>query len=378
MAAFNGGVGLLKNTTLVSGTQLTITLRVRVGCLLPGLPYSLTDQLPAGRQHLSSTGGTLGGNNAVTFGNLNLATGQTTTCQIQAQPLLGSGCYPTTPLNDDRDANTAGGRQPQWPRPGRYGRGRRPGPGNGEQRCHEHAPGPGGVQPPGRAAAVQLVLFTAQAAVRLAWATASELGSARFEVERSPNGSVFAQIGQVAAAGTSAAAHSCGLLNSALPAGSILLYYRLRQADLDGNAHYSPVRVVALAAAGLALYPNPTQQLTTLTGAAPHATVQVFDALGRAVATATTEADGTAQLLLPSGLASGSYVVRTGTQALRLGAGVGSLTGSSRSLHQPVGAFLELSRLRRCRRFTAPAAAGAAGHACALEHRSWRKVIATG
>jgi hypothetical protein len=46
--------------------------------------------------------------------------------------------------------------------------------------------------------------------------------------------------------------------------------------------------------------------------------VQVLDALGRCVATATADAGGTAALALPAGLPGGVYVVRAGAQALRL------------------------------------------------------------
>ncbi|MGI4869681.1 MAG: T9SS type A sorting domain-containing protein [Janthinobacterium lividum] len=71
-------------------------------------------------------------------------------------------------------------------------------------------------------------------------------------------------------------------------------------------------------ATGLALFPNPTSHQTTLTGATPGATVQVLDALGRLVATATADPAGAAQLALPTGLATGMYLVRTGQQTLRL------------------------------------------------------------
>jgi hypothetical protein len=53
-------------------------------------------------------------------------------------------------------------------------------------------------------------------------------------------------------------------------------------------------------------------------GLAGGAEVEVLDALGRAVAHATAEADGTARLTLPNGLATGVYVVRSGAQAQRL------------------------------------------------------------
>ncbi|MDO7847836.1 T9SS type A sorting domain-containing protein [Hymenobacter sp. M29] len=170
---------------------------------------------------------------------------------------------------------------------------------------------------------VELRAFTAtaegSAAVRLAWATATEKNSAFFDVERSLNGEAFAAIGTVAAAGNSSALSSYTLLDRKLPAGALLLYYRLRQVDADGTASYSPVRTVALAAeVRLSLYPNPAHTAATLTGTAPGTVATVYDALGRTVTMATADAAGTAQLLLPTGLASGVYVVRAGSQAVRL------------------------------------------------------------
>ena len=155
--------------------------------------------------------------------------------------------------------------------------------------------------------------------MRLAWATASEVGSARFEVQRSLDGAGFVAIGTVAAAGTTAATHTYGLTDAALPTGAAVLYYRLRQVDLDGTFSYSPVRVVALAGAGLVLFPNPAPgHQATLGGAAPGQAVQVYDAVGQLVLTATTDAGGTAALPLPAGLLGGVYVVRVGARALRL------------------------------------------------------------
>ena len=172
---------------------------------------------------------------------------------------------------------------------------------------------------------VELTAFTATAAgpvaVRLAWATASEKNSQAFEVERSADGVGFARIGTVAAAGSSSAARSYELLDKQLPAGARLLYYRLKQVDADGTFRYSPVRTVAPkgAAAGLALYPNPAPGgAATLTGARPGTAVWVYDALGREVTHATTDATGTAALALPAGTPTGVYVVRVGARAVRL------------------------------------------------------------
>ncbi|RZK48042.1 MAG: hypothetical protein EOO59_17090, partial [Hymenobacter sp.] len=96
---------------------------------------------------------------------------------------------------------------------------------------------------------VVLTRFAAQAAgqaVAVSWATASEQHSAWFEVERSADGVAFAKIGRVAAAGTTSQGQQYQLSDRApLPGTS---YYRLRQIDLDGTAHYSPVATVQLAA----------------------------------------------------------------------------------------------------------------------------------
>ena len=172
---------------------------------------------------------------------------------------------------------------------------------------------------------VTLVSFVARpagpATVQLAWATASEKNSAAFEVERSLDGAAFGKVGMVAAAGTSSAHHDYALLDQQLPAGATLLYYRLKQVDADGTFSYSPVRTVTLTGAGggLSLYPNPARGgAATLTGAAPGTMVTVLDALGRPVTSATANASGTAALVLPAGQPAGVYVVRAGSQALRL------------------------------------------------------------
>jgi hypothetical protein len=168
---------------------------------------------------------------------------------------------------------------------------------------------------------VQLVDFTATAqgtAVALAWHTATEVNSDRFEVERSPDGTTFSKLDAIAAHGTTMAAQSYSYQDIQLPASVPTIYYRLRQVDLDGTAHYSSVRTVAVSNEGLAVFPNPAHANATLIGTAPSTLVQVFDALGRVVLATTTNAAGTALLALPTGLPAGVYVVRAGSQATRL------------------------------------------------------------
>lgn len=166
---------------------------------------------------------------------------------------------------------------------------------------------------------VTLVEFAAQAegpaAVRLRWATASELNNAGFVVERSLDGRAFQAVGSLPGAGSSATAHTYTLLDQRLPAGATLLYYRLRQTDLDGTAHYAPVRTVTLAAAaaGFVVYPThvPSGQVATYryTGPASAGTLRVLDVLGRTLR--TLPVDGRDQGEVPlAGLPPGAYVLR--------------------------------------------------------------------
>ncbi|RZK61574.1 MAG: T9SS type A sorting domain-containing protein, partial [Hymenobacter sp.] len=154
--------------------------------------------------------------------------------------------------------------------------------------------------------------------VRVRWATASEQHSAYFGIERSPDGLVFGEIGRVAAAGTSARARTYEFLDQQPLVG--VAYYRLRQVDQDGSWQYSPVQLAVWqpALAALRAFPNPAHGATTVLGATPGERVAVLDTQGRVVAAALAGATGTATLRLPTGLASGVYIVRAGTQAARL------------------------------------------------------------
>ena len=172
---------------------------------------------------------------------------------------------------------------------------------------------------------VVLTAFTAQAVQNrdalLNWATASEVNSASFDIERSFDGTSFANIGEVAAHGTTATTHAYAFTDAGIAARAQgPVYYRLRQVDLNGTATYSPVQAVSFtkaATVALSLYPNPASATTHLDLSALPATgsyqVLVLDATGRQVLTATP-GGGLPQPLDLTGLASGTYqVLVTGT-----------------------------------------------------------------
>ena len=138
---------------------------------------------------------------------------------------------------------------------------------------------------------VELLAFTATAQgldAALSWNTASERNSAYFAVERSDNGQQWEEMSRQAAAGTSTAPRRYEARDPNAGRRADLLYYRLRQVDLDGTVAYSPVRPVRFAreAFGFALaaYPVPLQALLTLDVRCPGPepfVVDLYDAAGR-------------------------------------------------------------------------------------------------
>lgn len=159
------------------------------------------------------------------------------------------------------------------------------------------------------------------AGVLLRWATASEKNNSHFEVERSADGKVFSRIGTVEALSRKGGPSDYTFLDphTLLPSHPQTLYYRLRQVDTDGAASYSPVRAVVLGGEELlTLYPNPAQGEVWVQGAPAGQVLDVLDATGRRIATATAGAEGTLRLALPAGLAPGVYVVKCGSQVQRL------------------------------------------------------------
>ena len=124
--------------------------------------------------------------------------------------------------------------------------------------------------------------------------------------------------------GTTTESHSYRFADADVPFADIL-FYRLRQMDLDGTTELSPVVTVEFPPQRVALLPNtpnPFQSSTrlryTLAEDAP-VSLQVYDLLGRRVATLVNEGQPAGRhtvLLDGRRLPSGSYVVRlqVGTQ----------------------------------------------------------------
>ncbi len=103
----------------------------------------------------------------------------------------------------------------------------------------------------------------------LRWSTAREINSDYYGVERSLDGTMFENVGQVNAVGTSDKVSNYTFLDKGTTSmGNVRLYYRLRQVDLDGTTDYSNRVELSLSpgAAGISMkiYPNPVSDEATL------------------------------------------------------------------------------------------------------------------
>lgn len=177
---------------------------------------------------------------------------------------------------------------------------------------------------------VQLTDFTATAYrldAALKWATASELRSAWFAVERSWKGQDWQEISRQPAAGQSTTPRNYSALDAQVGAQHPEAYYRLHQIDQDGTSAYSVVRYVQFAQTtvfSLVAYPVPMQEFLTLDLSTPNAgpvEIEFYDATGRLVLRQKEAApNGTTRYRLDiRPLAEGIYSlrVRQGTNEVR-------------------------------------------------------------
>lgn len=112
---------------------------------------------------------------------------------------------------------------------------------------------------------VEWLSFTARpegSLVRLDWATASELNSDFFAIERSTDQTIWTELGKVSAAGNSTETREYQFEDGHPLSGRI--YYRLRQVDLDGSFDFSSVAEIYLVATGISVYPNPVAEKLTI------------------------------------------------------------------------------------------------------------------
>jgi hypothetical protein len=181
---------------------------------------------------------------------------------------------------------------------------------------------------------VELTCFTgsvdANNFASFSWTTASERNSDFFALERLSNGTDFTEITRVSATGSSLQTKTYKERDpQQLTVG--VVYYRLRQVDLDGTISYSSV--VALQAKtflpkSVEVYPNPsTNGLINLSFQGFEnqlIDVKIHDALGRSVFAQSiilNEASSALPISLPQTLTPGTYFLSltssNGTNAIK-------------------------------------------------------------
>jgi hypothetical protein len=147
------------------------------------------------------------------------------------------------------------------------------------------------IQPMGSTFPVELLDFTAyqvgESTVQLDWITAQEINNQEFQIERSLDGRLFKQIGQLEGAGNSDTERAYTYKDFSVPQTTI--YYRLRQIDYDGEYSLSEIRQVVLSAdfaPQVDIFPNPTSEYVTVDAAVSpdrRFEVRMIDMAGRVV-----------------------------------------------------------------------------------------------
>jgi Secretion system C-terminal sorting domain len=158
---------------------------------------------------------------------------------------------------------------------------------------------------------VELLYFDARPEgndVLCTWSTATEINNDHFTVERSADGDVFTDIGEVDGAGNSQTTVGYTFVDAAPLSG--LSYYRMRQTDFDGTQTWSNAVAVWRDAPNveLVVYPNPCSDELFLAGrASEEETFSILDASGRVVMDFVKRVDRSLDV---SALASGHYSVQ--------------------------------------------------------------------
>ena len=170
---------------------------------------------------------------------------------------------------------------------------------------------------------VKLTAFNAnldqqQPKVNLTWTTATEINASHFVVERSTDGNIFTEVGMVFAFGNTTGQKNYQLSDNISSLNVPVIYYRLRQVDIDGKAEYSATRIVKISketanTITILTYPNPVSNELSITIPAnwqnKKVTYELFNTNGQS--SKKTEIDNSSQTenLNVSSLARGLYFV---------------------------------------------------------------------
>ncbi len=123
--------------------------------------------------------------------------------------------------------------------------------------------------------------------IQLDWTSNNEINFAGYELQRSTDGKNFDKIAWIESKANPLSTESYIYIDQTVRSG-IVYYYRLKMIDTDGSFVYSPTRSARLEEVwgNPFLYPNPTDQSSTLIFNAPvegNGNLTIFDSTGRLV-----------------------------------------------------------------------------------------------
>ncbi len=153
--------------------------------------------------------------------------------------------------------------------------------------------------------------------VSINWATATELNTDHFELERSADGKSFTAITTVAAAGNSETKQIYSYTDKNPYFGHN--YYRLKSVDLDGYTEYYDlvIQVSSTTEQTFSVYPNPfhsgTLSVQIRQTSAAATTIKIKDLTGRICYSQAAESIVTE--LTPGNLTPGLYVIEVSNTA---------------------------------------------------------------
>ncbi len=156
---------------------------------------------------------------------------------------------------------------------------------------------------------VELLYFTAECkpqGTSLNWATASEVNSAYFELQRSTDLIHWSVLKKVTALGFHSSEYTYPEVLDASQYDGVR-YYRLRQVDFDGKQEYfQPVAAdCPNSGTAVSIYPNPASEQLRIQGAEPGSDWEIFDVSARSLLRGNIQEEGTeliSVLSLPAGL----------------------------------------------------------------------------
>ncbi|MEO8569380.1 MAG: T9SS type A sorting domain-containing protein [Ginsengibacter sp.] len=110
---------------------------------------------------------------------------------------------------------------------------------------------------------ITLVSFSAtllqSGSVKLDWKTSMEINCSKYKIERSFDGNMFSEVASVNGSGTTSIMHNYSALDNVSSSAGAIIYYRLKQIDVDGKGSYSKVVSIKTKQSdkNLVISPNP-------------------------------------------------------------------------------------------------------------------------